>query len=66
MFADISGSSPLYKNLGDAKANAFVQQLLSMMTDVTNKHHDKVIKTIGDEVMTCFDRTDGAVRRNCK
>lgn len=60
MFADISGSSPLYKNLGDTKANALIQQLLSMMTEVTVKHHGKVIKTIGDEVMTCFDRTDSA------
>ncbi len=60
MFADISGSSPLYKKLGDSMANALVQELLSMMTDVTTKHHGKVIKTIGNEVMTCFERTDEA------
>lgn len=60
MFADISGSSPLYKKLGDAKANALIQQLLLMMTEITVKHHGKVIKTIGDEIMTCFDRADSA------
>ncbi|MBN4075058.1 adenylate/guanylate cyclase domain-containing protein [Gammaproteobacteria bacterium AH-315-E17] len=60
MFADISGSSPLYKQLGDNKANFLIQKLLSMMTNITTKHHGKVIKTIGDEVMTCFDKTDSA------
>ena len=58
MFADISGSSPLYKKLGDNKANALIQRVLSMLTDVTSKHHGIVIKTIGDEVMTYFDRSD--------
>ncbi len=60
MFADISGSSPLFKKLGDSKANTLIQNLLSKMSDVTTKHHGKVIKSIGDELMTCFDKTDRA------
>lgn len=60
MFADISGSSPLIKLLGDTKANFLIQELLTLMTDLTLKYHGSVIKSIGDEIMTCFNSADAA------
>lgn len=54
MFADICGSSKLYKNLGDILASKIITHCLALLTEEVNAHSGIVIKTIGDEIMTVF------------
>lgn len=60
MFADVSGSSVLYKKLGDAEANRIVSEKLRGMAQVILGCNGQIIKTIGDEIMAHFpDPVDG-------
>ena len=61
MFADVSGSSRLFKTVGDTRAREVVSLAVTMMMDKTLENHGTVIKTIGDEVMAAFDSVDAAV-----
>ena len=61
MFSDVSGSSKLYQELGDERAKAAIDELIVMMKHFTGRFGGKVIKTIGDEVMSCFKTADDAV-----
>ena len=54
MFADVSGSSVLYKQLGDSEANRVVSSKLQGMAQVITSCHGHIIKTIGDEIMAHF------------
>jgi class 3 adenylate cyclase len=60
LFADISGSSQLYDSLGDSRAAEIVEQCVTIMTDVTLQHGGKLLRTIGDEVMTTFPNVESA------
>lgn len=66
LFADISGSTRLFEQLGDAKARGLVAECLGTLSDVTTRHGGRVIKTIGDEVMCTFPDADTAVRAACE
>ena len=54
MFADISGSTRLYNQLGDEKAEKLISSRLDKMRELTAIHNGRVVKTIGDEVMCQF------------
>ncbi|MBV1910901.1 MAG: adenylate/guanylate cyclase domain-containing protein [Kangiellaceae bacterium] len=54
LFADISGSSALYKTKGNSQAKTIIGQLLSEIQILTIHHKGRVVKTIGDEVMVSF------------
>lgn len=60
MFADLSGSSALYKRLGNQEAKAIVDNAVSVMVATTIVHEGTVVKTIGDEVMARFDDASAA------
>src|SRR5690606_22891422 len=60
LFADICGSTKLYDTLGDAKARDTVARGIAVMTDATTRNRGRVIKTIGDEVMSTFKTAAGA------
>jgi class 3 adenylate cyclase len=62
MFADVSGSSALYKQLGNQEAKAIVDDVVSHMAATTIVHEGTVVKTIGDEVMARFDSANTACR----
>jgi adenylate cyclase len=62
MFADVSGSSALYKQLGNQEAKAIVDDVVSHMAATTIVHEGMVVKTIGDEVMARFDNAATACR----
>ncbi|GGY71630.1 hypothetical protein GCM10011613_15570 [Cellvibrio zantedeschiae] len=62
MFADVSGSSALYKQLGNQDAKAIVDDAVSHMAATTIVHEGTVVKTIGDEVMARFDSAATACR----
>lgn len=54
MFSDVSGSSRLFKEVGDEEARSIISKVVSMMIDKTLDQNGTVIKTIGDEVMAAF------------
>lgn len=60
MFADISGSTRLYNQLGDDKAELLISSRLTTMQNIASQHHGKVIKTIGDEIMCQFPTAEDA------
>ncbi|ROQ19788.1 class 3 adenylate cyclase [Marinimicrobium koreense] len=60
MFADVSGSSALYKRLGNLLAKRSVDGAIDIMTHVTESYQGHVVKTLGDEVMARFDTAQAA------
>lgn len=60
MFADVSGSSALYKRVGNEEAKAIIDQAIHFMTALTIVHEGTVVKTLGDEVMARFDHSTQA------
>jgi adenylate cyclase len=60
LFADVSGSTKLYETAGDAVAHAAIEKCLNLMREKTLNARGRVIKTIGDEVMSAFPTADAA------
>ncbi|MCC6535043.1 MAG: adenylate/guanylate cyclase domain-containing protein [Burkholderiales bacterium] len=54
LFADISGSTAIYEQLGDAAAVELIQGLLARMEEEAYFHRGAVIKSIGDELLCTF------------
>lgn len=61
LFADICGSSGLYKALGNHAAEMKIRELLARVISAVTEHEGTVIKTIGDEVMASFARPTQAL-----
>ncbi|MGB0846305.1 MAG: adenylate/guanylate cyclase domain-containing protein [Thiolinea sp.] len=62
MFADVSGSSQLFKQAGDIRARSILAKILDMMALATIRHSGRVIKTIGDECMSAFPNAEAALQ----
>jgi class 3 adenylate cyclase len=60
LFADVSGSTRLYEELGDAEALSTIARCLAVVKDACDGHQGRVIKTIGDEAMAVFPGADHA------
>ena len=60
LFADVSGSTKLYETAGDATAHAAIEKCVNLMREKTIAAKGRVIKTIGDEVMSAFPTADNA------
>ena len=60
LFADVSGSTKLYETAGNAVAHAAVESCVNVMRQKTLASNGRVIKTIGDEVMSAFQSADAA------
>jgi hypothetical protein len=65
MFADVSGSTSLYEKLGDQRALAAIEVVLSELRKSTGLQDGRVVKTIGDEVMAVFPSVDAAMQAAC-
>lgn len=65
LFADISGSTKLYETEGDAAALAAIARCLAAMSRETVNAGGRVVKTIGDEVMSVFPNPDAAGAAAC-
>ncbi len=55
LFVDISGSTQLYEQLGDAQALARVEACLRLLQAVTEELAGRVVKSTGDGLMCAFD-----------
>ncbi|MFN7087573.1 MAG: adenylate/guanylate cyclase domain-containing protein [Burkholderiales bacterium] len=61
LFADISDSTSLYRELGDVTARNIIDACLSAICGVLPRFEGQLVKTIGDEVMCAFPSVDLAV-----
>ncbi|MCP4040415.1 MAG: adenylate/guanylate cyclase domain-containing protein [Gammaproteobacteria bacterium] len=62
LFADITGSTRLYEELGNVAAKEIVGRCISILSKVTESSKGRLIKTIGDEVMCTFPDAPRAVQ----
>lgn len=62
LFADVSGSTRLYEVLGDTRAFAAINACLDVLRRLTVAHSGRVVKTIGDEIMSVFPDAMSAVQ----
>lgn len=62
LFADVSGSTRLYDTVGDALAITAVGKCVEIFRSSTHASGGRVIKTIGDEVMSAFASADAAAQ----
>jgi class 3 adenylate cyclase len=61
LFADISGSTRLYEELGDALALSRIDGCLRLLRDAALEFDGRVVKTTGDGVMCSFDQAEAAL-----
>ncbi|MDO8412296.1 MAG: adenylate/guanylate cyclase domain-containing protein [Gallionellaceae bacterium] len=66
LFADVSGSTALYENLGDKRALHLVARCLAILSDSMTTYHGTLIKTLGDEIMCTFPSAETAFRASIK
>ncbi|MEO5672295.1 MAG: adenylate/guanylate cyclase domain-containing protein [Ramlibacter sp.] len=60
LFVDVSGSTRLYESAGDHVAHAAIEQCIELLKQKTVANNGRVIKTIGDEVMSVFPEASSA------
>lgn len=65
LFADIVGSTRLYEELGDQKAQEVISRCLTRLADTATHQGGAVVKTIGDEIMLRFPNADDALVAAC-
>ena len=65
LFADVSGSTQLYANLGDGRARSIITHCIAAMKEATHRHGGTVVETIGDEVMSTFPDATAAAEAAC-
>jgi class 3 adenylate cyclase len=58
LFADVSGSTRLYEELGDQAALAAIGRCLRFVEATCAGHQGRLVKTIGDEAMVVFPSAD--------
>jgi len=55
VFTDLTGSTALYAEIGDARAFKLVHDHFDVLAAVVAAHRGAIVKTIGDAVMAAFD-----------
>lgn len=62
MFTDLSGSTALYEQIGDAPAYGLVREHFDFLSRIVREHDGGVVKTIGDAVMASFTEPEAGIR----
>ncbi|NBC29853.1 MAG: hypothetical protein GVY29_07660 [Spirochaetes bacterium] len=62
LFTDVTGSTALYEELGDARAYRLIRDHFDLVFEAIASHEGVPIKTIGDAVMGVFTNEESAVR----
>ena len=65
LFADICGSTRLFEQYGDRRARQIESRVLELLSARTAEFDGKVVKTIGDEIMSRFPNPEGGVSAAC-
>lgn len=61
LFADVAGSSALYRQLGDAAANALIARGLEQVDERVASFQGRTIKTLGDGLLAVLPAADAAL-----
>ncbi|HUO43384.1 MAG TPA: adenylate/guanylate cyclase domain-containing protein [Burkholderiales bacterium] len=61
LFVDVCESTKLYSVLGDNTARTLINDCLSFVSGVVVRQGGRVVKTIGDEVLSVFSTADAAI-----
>jgi len=62
MFTDIAGSTQYYEQKGDVEGRAMFQKHNNILFPIIESHNGRIMKTIGDSIMACFENSsDGVV-----
>lgn len=64
--ADVCGSTRLYEELGDQRAQAAIGACIDFMAEVGARFGGVVVKTIGDEAVIHFPSADDTVNAACE
>jgi adenylate cyclase len=62
LFGDVSGSTALYRQVGNERAQELIEKTLDLLRQSTTREKGRVVKTIGDEVMCRFPDASSAAR----
>lgn len=62
LYADISGSTLIYEQAGDATAQRDIVRCLNLLAAIAHSHGGRLEQTIGDEVMCSFVLPDQAAQ----
>lgn len=62
LFTDLSGSTAMYEEIGDARAFAVVRDHFVILREAAAAHGGTVVKTIGDAVMAAFYDAPSALK----
>ena len=65
MFADVVGSTSLYKTLGDQKAQKIISHALDIASKIVSKYSGEVLKTAGDDILCSFNEANDAITAAC-
>jgi class 3 adenylate cyclase len=66
LFADISGSTALYEQLGDQTARQLISRCITLLKAALTTHNGTLIKTIGDEILCTFPTAEIAMNAACE
>lgn len=66
LFADVCGSTGLYRKHGDQAALTAIDGCIEVLRHVTGEFGGRIVKTIGDEVMAVFPVADDAFQAACE
>ena len=66
LFADICDSTWLFEKYGDWRARQLESRVIATLTARTAEYGGTLIKTIGDEIMSCFADAEKAVSSACE
>src|ERR1700739_3982474 len=62
LFTDVAGSTSFFKRNGDTAGVGMIHCHEELATGAVQRHHGRVIKTIGDSAMAEFSDPSSAVR----
>jgi class 3 adenylate cyclase len=61
VFTDLFGSTRVFEALGNVKATQAVTQITTWITKIVELHGGRVVKTLGDGVLSLFDNNHSAI-----
>jgi adenylate cyclase len=61
LFTDLTGSTAMYEEAGDAEAYAIVRDHFDVLRAVVEAHQGVIVKTIGDAIMAAFHTSERAM-----
>ncbi|MGV8805661.1 MAG: adenylate/guanylate cyclase domain-containing protein [Polaromonas sp.] len=61
VFTDLTGSTGVFESLGNAKATQAITRITQWIRKVCEKHNGRVIKCLGDGVLTVFHESIDAI-----